>query len=60
LRRAFCSLNGAERVAIARRMKSAQPGASARRQLQQAEALDSARVARVVPVLAKILGVDHV
>jgi len=59
LRRAFCALNASERQAVARRMKTTRPGTAAARAVAQADELDAARVGRVLPVLAQILGVEH-
>jgi hypothetical protein len=58
LRRGFSGLAPAERRSVARQMKAAAPG-RAPKPAHAAEPLDPERVARVVPVLAQLLGVDH-
>lgn len=61
LRRAFSGLKAPERRAVAQRLKSERRASSPQRPQQPAgEPLDEARAARVLPVLAHILGVPHV
>ena len=59
LRRAFSSLSGPERRAVAQKVKRG-ARAEARRAAAESEPLDEGRVALVLPVLARILGVSDV
>lgn len=61
LRRGFAGLEAPERRAVAQRIKSSRPGASRRvDESHGGRDLDDAKVALVLPVLAQILGVNHV
>lgn len=61
LRRAFSDLQAAERRAIAQRLKAAaSPGAIGTKKAARPEAFDQARVEELLPVLARILGVEDV
>ncbi|MDB4977420.1 MAG: hypothetical protein JWN48_5761 [Myxococcaceae bacterium] len=60
LRRAFSSLAAAERRAVAQRIKRAATGSRAGPSSSESAAFDPDEIARVLPVLAQILGVPHV
>jgi hypothetical protein len=57
LRRAFSGLQPGERSTVAQRVKRGESSPKSHR--TPTRALDEANVARVLPVLAQILGVDH-
>jgi hypothetical protein len=59
LRRAFSGLGPTERRSVAERVKHKQPLGKARAARSDAEPLDEGRAARVLPVLARILGGSH-
>ncbi|HEX6241708.1 MAG TPA: DUF5682 family protein, partial [Polyangiales bacterium] len=59
LRRAFSSLSPAERRSVARGVRTRGGASGQVASSAAAERLDPARMKRIVPVLAQVLGVDH-